>query len=166
MPYHALSPDLASWGRARYGNAAVLTIAFSHRITSKANYSCVFNWRTLRYYLLFFISYYLAYITFMAGFTVYFLRLVCTFHVTIEMYRAPHQVDDIGTHVPDSCGTLSNHRFGTARTVTHYGSGSWSVEGQRQYVYIRIYIYISIYICIYIYIYIDIYIYIYIYILT
>ena len=34
----------------------------------------------------------------------YFMCLVCTFHFTIEMYRAPHRADDIGTRAPDSRG--------------------------------------------------------------
>ena len=31
----------------------------------------------------------------------------------------------------DSRATLSRRRFGLARTVTHFWSGGWSVEGQR-----------------------------------
>ena len=64
----------------------------------------------------------------------YFLRLVCTFHVTMEMYRAPHGADNFGTHAPDSRGALSSHKFGRACSMTHYRSGGWSVEGQREVV--------------------------------
>ena len=65
----------------------------------------------------------------------YFLRLVCTFHVTIEMYRAPHGADDFGTGAPDSRGALSKHRFGPAGSVNHYRSGGWRAKGQIQAVF-------------------------------
>ena len=39
--------------------------------------------------------------------------------------------DDFCARVPDSRGTLSRHRFSTARTVRHRRSGGWSVEGQK-----------------------------------
>ena len=70
------------------------------RLTSKANSSCLVNCRTLKYYLRLIIFHYLAYITAMERFTVYFLSLVCSFHVTMEMYRAPYGADDFGTGVP------------------------------------------------------------------
>ena len=34
----------------------------------------------------------------------YFQSLMCTFHRTIDVYRAPHRADDFGTGVPDSRG--------------------------------------------------------------
>ena len=60
---------------------------------------------------------------------VYFLCLVCTFHVNTEMYGAPPGADDFGTYAPDS------HRFGPVRTVKHYWSGGWRVKGQTQVVF-------------------------------
>ena len=74
------------------------------RLTSQANSSCLVNCRTLKYYLRLIIFHYLAYITAIERFTVYFLCLVCSFHVTMEMYRALHGADDFGTRVPDSRG--------------------------------------------------------------
>ena len=49
---------------------------------------------------------------------------MCTFQDTIEMYRAPHEADDISTSVPDSRGTLSRHMFG-ARYSYNTASCGW-----------------------------------------
>ena len=65
----------------------------------------------------------------------YFLSLVFTFHVTIEMYRQPYGADDIGTAVLEPRCTLSTHSFSTARTVIHYRSGGWRVDGKRQVIF-------------------------------
>ena len=56
--------------------------------------------------------------------------LSCTFHFTIEMYRAPHGADDFGAGVTPPA-VHSPACFGTACAETHDRSGGWRVAGPK-----------------------------------
>ena len=86
LQYDITMQDLASAMRQDENTIQNKLMQNFHRLTSKANSSCLVNCRTVQYYLRLIIFHYLAYITAKERFTVYFLRLVCTFHVTMEMY--------------------------------------------------------------------------------
>ena len=49
--------------------------------------------------------------------------------------RAPHCAGDIGTGVPESRSSLSNHSFSTAHIVIHYRYGGQMERGQRQVIF-------------------------------
>ena len=104
---------------------------FLHRVSSKANNFRLCNLQILRYYST---NYFTESIIYHVPGMIYCLLFASCVYISCYYgnVQALHGADDIGARVPDSCASLSRRRFGPARTVTHYCSGCWRVEAQRQ----------------------------------